>query len=160
VKRPARIQFWPAAVVGLLSMNVVIVMITVAYATHDRSGAVEVDYYQKAVNWDATSRKQLNTNRAIGWSLSLEPTGTSAVTVSVVNNAGTAITGLRLEAECWHNARPTERREVKFDDIGQGKYRAELREARVGYWHFDLTARRDGEVVTATRDVFVGGPGK
>ena len=160
MKRPGRIQFWPAAVVGLLGMNVVIVMITVAYATHDHSGAVEVDYYQKAVNWDSTSRKQLNSNRSIGWTLAAAPSGDSAVVVKAVDGAGVPLAGVRVEALCWHNAWASERRQVIFDEVGQGTYRAEFPAARAGYWHLELTARKAGDVVTATRDVFVGAAGK
>jgi nitrogen fixation protein FixH len=158
--RPGRIQFWPAAVVGLLGMNVVIVMITVAYATHDHSGAVEIDYYQKAVSWDATARKQLNSNRAIGWTLSAEPAGDSAVNVKVVDGAGVPLAGVKVEALCWHNAWPTERRQVSFDEVGSGTYRAAFPAARTGYWHLELSARKADRLVTATRDVFVGAPGK
>lgn len=56
--KPPKALHWPAFIVGLLALNVIVVGITV-FAAVTNPAQVEPDYYERALNWDE-NRPDLN----------------------------------------------------------------------------------------------------
>ncbi len=58
--------FWPGFVITLLGTQVVLILVMAYVASYDRSFAVEPDYYQQALHWNA-HQAQTRANQALGW---------------------------------------------------------------------------------------------
>jgi nitrogen fixation protein FixH len=154
---------WPAAIVGLLALNVAIVGITVYFAQSDPSAAIEPNYYEKAVKWDQTAA-QRDASRRLGWNLVLEfeapASGAGTVTARLTDRSGAALEGASVEMIAFHNARAGDRRVVRTEEHPGGEYRGGLSIERSGRWHLMVTARRGTEIFTTEfdQDVVVAEP--
>lgn len=136
---------WPFAIVGLLGMNVVIVGITVAFATSDRSLAIEPNYYQRALSWDR-AQIQGTRNTQLGWTtgLTLVRTGVDRAKMCLVlrDRGGGPIDEARVTVVAFHNSRASERQSVGLSADGEGRYAGEVEAPRDGLWHFQISAVR------------------
>lgn len=145
---------WPAAVVGLLVASAAGNIAFVMLATRDPSFAVERDYYEKALAWDAT-RAQEARNAALGWRLgaSLVPApGSSGVELAVrlTRRDGAPIEGAMVTLETFHNARAGQVIAASLAARGDGVYGALLPLSRAGLWELRFRVNRAGDVFTAT----------
>ncbi|MCG3121818.1 MAG: hypothetical protein GIKADHBN_00189 [Phycisphaerales bacterium] len=148
-------RIWPAAIIGLLAMNVAIVGITVYFAQSDPSAAIEPNYYEKAVKWDQTAA-QREASRRLGWNIVLDidapASGAGTVTALLTDRSGAALEGASVELVAFHNARAGDRRVVRTEEQPGGQYRGGLNVDRDGRWHFMVTARRGTETFTTEFD--------
>ena len=63
--------FWVGLILALLGGQIVLMGVMTLLATSDASFAVEPDYYQKALHWDATVA-QRRENARLAWSAKIE----------------------------------------------------------------------------------------
>lgn len=148
-KLPAHVA-WPGFVVGLLTMSLTFVTITVVAAVGDPSFAVHEDYYERAINWDRHVDQQRR-NEALGWSvgLSLSPGEPTGVRLLLSDRAGAGLEGASIAGECFHQARAAEVRGMEFAPAGRpGLYEAPVLLDRPGRWRIRLRIEVGGEAFT------------
>jgi nitrogen fixation protein FixH len=154
---------WPMLVVALISINMVIVGITIYLANGHGAGAVEPAYYQKATQWDQTVKRQAASDR-LGWSMSLAihtSAQSSSHTAAAHSHVATPACELRLvlhdaqatpvehaavEVEAFHNAFSRERLYLKLNESAKGIYSVPAPIARAGSWHFRIRADRGSQI--------------
>ena len=136
---------WPAFIAGALALQVLASLVTIYLATGNPSYAVEDDYYQKALDWDA-KRAQDRRNLELGWTLRFEvepaPSTVDQAVLSVVldDAADASIGGASLTVEAFHNARADDILRATLDDRGDGRYAGALPITRRGLWEFRFVA--------------------
>lgn len=158
---PAHIR-WPAGIIALLGMSVVIQTFAIFVAHGDPSFAVEPDYEQKAANYnDVIAQRQANA--ALGWTASVRtspadrPSDAVVVRVRLVDKTGDAVEGADVSFDACHVGRASKVFHSSLSPDASGDYSAELPANRSGIWEFRVTATRTGEVFTAKirQDVLV-----
>jgi nitrogen fixation protein FixH len=143
-------RFWawvPGCIlVGLLGAQLVVL----ANVLDDPASAVERDYYQKALDWDAHQARQRQSH-ALGWqvlsSTVVAPrSGDARLRVRLLDASGSAVAGARIDVLGFPNARSSQIRQLVLAEVSPGAYEAELGPARAGLWEFRLNAVRDADV--------------
>jgi len=120
---------WPAAIVGMLLLNVGVCAVTVTAALRDpASSAVESDYYRKAVDWDA-DRAAWSPLERVGWTARARLVG-GRLRVEVTDRNGDPVTLEHGRAEVFHRADPGARVGTALDGFGF----AEVAPERAGFW--------------------------
>lgn len=144
--------FWAAVPVLLLGASLAGVGAMVSIAVHDPSFALERNYYERAVHWDA-QREQEATNERLGYAftLALRPAedGTE-LEVELADHARVPLSGAEVKVEAFANARAGERRFLTLVPAADGRYRASLGRARAGLWEFRFDVHAGGEHFTRT----------
>lgn len=143
--------FWALSPVLLLGSLLGAQLFFLWGALDDPSFAVEEDYYDKALSWDATMAQQRE-NARLGWTADVEAglrsDGTGNVRVDLDAPTGQPIEGARVSVEAFHNARASHRLEATLHEAAPGRYVASLPMRRPGLWEFRLTAARRADVFT------------
>jgi nitrogen fixation protein FixH len=161
---PDRAWRWPAMVIALLAGQVMLILVMAYVAVSDRSFAVEPDYYEKALHWDA-AQKQSRTNERLGWIVQVAVSQQAdllrnrEIRCTVRDRSGSPIEGASVELLAFPHARGTERSKVTLDPQGAGCYSTSMRVARGGLWEFRIAARRGEELFTAVVRQQVNAPG-
>lgn len=145
---------WPAAVVAVLAGSAAMNIAFVVVATRDPSFAVERDYYQKALAWDAT-RAQEAQNAALGWRLhsSLVPARDGQgmeLRARLTAADGEPIEGAAIGVEAFHNARASHVVSSSLSPRGGGDYSTILPVSRAGLWELRFRIAVGSQVFTAT----------
>jgi nitrogen fixation protein FixH len=149
--------YWPFLLGGLLAAGVGANLYFLARAVSDPSFAVEPDYYEKAVAWDA-HQTQARNNVELGWSVVLEvapadiATGRARVIAKLTGRDGRPVAGASVELEAFHNARAADRLSATLVETAGHDYAADLPVVRPGLWEFRIAARRASETFTAVLD--------
>lgn len=155
---------WPMVIIGLLSVNVIVVAITVIVATSDPSVAVEPDYYQKALTWDSSRDERRDPGEdGVDVSIQLLPNPdrlTDGQVVVSLARSGTPIERAQIEAEVFHFARSGERQIIKLAEQGRGVYAAPASLRREGNWELRLRLVSEGRGYQFTRQVELYGVGQ
>jgi len=150
---PSGRLFWPGIIFGLLALHVLFTLVMVFVATRDRSFAIEPNYYQKGLHWDATA-EQLRTNARLGWKAAIEVggqasvTGQCSLTCRLTTSQGIALDGASIDLVAFPHARANDRSSAVFEPRGEGVYETKLRMARKGLWEFRLVVRRGPDTFT------------
>lgn len=142
--RDHRALFWAASPFLLLGGLLGTQLLLLGDALDDPSFAVEDDYYEKALTWDARMAQERE-NARLGWqvSLSTEGFGPSArVIVKLRDRAGAALEGAEVRLEAFPNARASRVRSVELVEGPPGAYAAQMLVERAGLWEFRVEARR------------------
>jgi nitrogen fixation protein FixH len=139
-----RIWAWvPAMIlVGLLGTQLTVLH----FVLDDPSFALEPDYYQKAMAWDAR-RDAERESLALGWHSEFSATparGASGMLLRAQLRGpdGSPISGATLRIVAFANARASHVQQSELRESSPGLYEAELQSARPGLWEFRLEARR------------------
>lgn len=146
---------WPLFIVGLLVFQVGLGAFFFWKATSDPSFAVEEDYYQKAVNWEA-KQAQDQKNTELGWTLGQsvgtinDDQTTRTVTAELHRADGRAITGAIIRIETFHNVRAGEILRGELEETAPGLYEIQLPMLRPGLWEIRFTAQLELETFTYT----------
>jgi hypothetical protein len=146
---------WPALIIGALVVHVVVSLLTVVVALSNPSYAVEEDYYQKGLAWDAR-RAQERHNLELGWQLDFEvtrpPTAGSdpQLVVHLADRDGLPLDGARIAVAAFHNARADQILRGELAATGAGGYACPLAMRRAGRWELRFTVDRGGERFTRT----------
>jgi nitrogen fixation protein FixH len=156
--------FWPAAIGFILCLGVGANVVLLVVANSDPSFAVEEDYYQKGLDWDA-KRAQDARNEALGWHLDLaavaavgEETPSLELTVALRDPDRVAVDGAALTIEAFPLARSATVDRAAFRAVGGGLYRASLPFRRPGLWEFRIRVERGDDVFTWLTQKDVEGP--
>lgn len=133
---------WPVVIVALLSLNVLVVAITVIAATMDPSVAVEPDYYQKALSWDEGREQRRDpADDGLGVTVRLLPASDrlskGRVTVAI-SRLDEPVQDAHLEAEIFHHARSGDRQKLVLEASEPGVYVADAVLRREGIWEVRL----------------------
>lgn len=158
---------WPAIIIGLISLNMCIVAVTVVCAVRDKSFAIEPDYYKKAVEWDRTARER-DRGVAMGWDVAvtlLEPRQGARLPVLRVSLQGPAVAGgtptpmdgAQVQVEAFAQARSGQRVSAAAEGVGGGVYEVEAPVTRGGVWEVRLKVKRGPDSLSFVRTLLVGG---
>jgi len=155
---------WPAIIIGALTVHALAWIAVAVLATSNPSYAVEEDYYDKALAWDA-KRHQDAVNADLGWTLGAAVDapavagGPAIVTATLVDRDGQPVDGATVAIEAFHNARADLILRARLGAAGEGRYTAELPMRRDGRWEMRFTAQRGVDRFTAVvADHFVVTP--
>jgi nitrogen fixation protein FixH len=159
---------WPGIIFVMLGGQLLLMAFFLYLAVSDGSFAVEPDYYQKGLHWDATLA-QRRENTRLGWSVAIEikdagdTPAVREVRCRLTDKSGTPLDGATVDLTAFPHARGNQRATVTLLPAGNGEYRRELPMNRTGTWEFRLVASRGPEVFTDTQlhDVYSaeeGGP--
>jgi hypothetical protein len=145
---PAK-YFWPGFVTLLLTFSVGSGVVTVMAAFSD-GGAEVVSGYAEGDESLKRERRQARQNRALDWSVDLQPVkadgdGPTTIELTVTDSRGTPLAGL--------DGKVTLRSPAKSDPLGEstlagvpgkeGTYRTELPVDRRGLWDFVVELKRN-----------------
>jgi nitrogen fixation protein FixH len=145
------------ALVGVITMSTMIGAAALIYHAHaDPSFAVETDYYDKAVHWDASAAQQRR-SAELGWRLRIAAGASDGFELTLTDGLGLPIDGASVAVEAFHNARSADRITLAPKDSGGGVYRQTADFARPGLWEFRVIARRGEDTFTAVRQIVVSG---
>lgn len=128
---------WPLAIGGLLIGNV-IAMVVLAVVANDGGTQVIPAYYDRAAHYD-DELARASASRALGWHAEVA-IAAGAIDVTVSDAAGRAVDGARVRVTGYQRAHAGEPVDVELARVGDGQYRAGVRERRG--WH-DLTVVAD-----------------
>lgn len=153
MSRARTFRVFPGLIFVFIGLNVCIVGITVYAAATDKSFAVEPDYYRKAVGWDRAAT-QARRSAALGWRASIEigPVAGSVrpAVLRLRDREGRPIAGAAVELTAFASLDAARRVGRDMPETEPGVYAAAIPIAAGGVWECRVTARRNGEVFTAT----------
>jgi nitrogen fixation protein FixH len=148
----------------LLGATLVGWAVMVSLALNDPSFAVEPDYYQKALAWEA-HQAQERENERLGWQARAQAKavpgwpGQRELTVELTDRTG-RLSGASVSLAAFHNARASTIIESALTEKAEGAYSARLPMRLPGEWELRLTAIRGDErftqVLRATVDAAPG----
>ncbi len=145
------IQRWPAAIVAVLVAQMGFGIWMARLANSDPHFAVESNYYNKAVNWDATMA-QARTDRALGWKAATTLTRTSgrgaALRVTLVDSLGGVLQADSVQVEALAIAHASQPDSLALRPDGVG-YTAPIVDAGAGLWEVNVRAVKGRDVFTA-----------
>lgn len=152
---------WVGLILALLTGQILLMAAMVYLATSDASFAIEPDYYQKGLHWDATAA-QTRQNQRLGWSATIElgteirGTGERTLICILRDRAGQPLDGATVDAVVFSHTRGNDRATVTLLPAGSGRYEAPVRFARAGVWEFRLAIQRGPDTFTYVeqRDVY------
>ena len=156
---------WLGFIVVLLVGQVLLMLVLVYLATSDASFAIEPDYYQKGLHWDAVAA-QARQNARLGWSVRIElgpdenVRGERALICRLADREGQPLDEATVAVVAFSHARGSERTAVTLPWAGSGRYEAPVRFAREGLWEFRLAIQRGTDTFTYVeqRDVYLTEP--
>ncbi len=128
---------WPLAIGGLLVGNV-IATVVLAMVANDGGTQVIPAYYDRAAHYD-DELARASASRALGWHAEVA-IAAGAIDVTVSDATGHAVDGARVRVTGYQRAHAGEPVDVDLARVGDGHYRAGVRERRG--WH-DLTVVAD-----------------
>jgi nitrogen fixation protein FixH len=125
-------------------------LIVLAGVLEDPSFAIEKDYYQQAVDWDAHQARQRR-SRTLGWQATavagpLATSGLTRLSVQLRDAAGEALVGAQLSMLAFANTRSAQGVREVLRETTPGLYEASLGRARSGLWEVRLNAVRGSDV--------------
>ena len=151
--KPSRHLFWPILLTSLISIHIVSVVVMVIVATHDRSFAVEPDWYLKGLNYEQTAQQQRENSR-LAWSVQLDVsqpfTGTHQrnVICTVLDRAGKPVENATVDLVAFAHLRASQRASCVLLPRAGGIYGATLAFEDPGVWEFRLIIARGAETFT------------
>ena len=146
---------WPWAIAAFLTFDVVLAIVLLNVATGDPATAVETNYYEKGLNWDASQAAQ-RASDALGWSSDLRVVAapgdgrTHRVVIRLTDAHDVAVDNAAVAIECFANARAGNRLAVRCRAEGAGVYVADINATHGGIWEFRLRAERGDDVFLST----------
>ena len=156
--------FWVGLIVGLLSAQLLLMFVAVYLTVADRSFAVEPDYYQQSMDWDARMAQQRR-NEQLGWQVELSVAdeanlfGDRKFLCRLTDGQGSPLDGAVIDLVAFPHARGSDRFSATLTPVGEGRYETTLRITRRGKWEFRLVAEHQGETFTHTQLYDVQPPG-
>jgi nitrogen fixation protein FixH len=156
--------FWVGLIVGLLSAQALLMFAAVYLIVADRSFAVEPDYYQQSMDWDARMAQQRG-NEQLGWQVELSVAdeadifGDRRFLCRLTDRQGSPLDGAAIDLVAFPHARGSDRSSATLTPLEDGLYETTLRIARRGKWEFRLVVEHQGETFTHTQLSNVHPPG-
>ena len=144
---------WPMIVIGLLLFNVGVCFTTV-FAAVSNPPAVESDYYQRAVDWDAARAASPDISKR-GWNVETSFVGPQAarIRIALTGDDETVIDGAVLRGVAFHQAFATDRRDLAFTETAPGVYESPWPTNLPGFWEVRLVIDADAVSASMTRTI-------
>ena len=141
---------WKLVPVAVLLPTVLFAAWRIAVALDDPHFAVAEDYYVAAEDHDALVAAR-RAAAALGWEaeLAAPALGAEVVELTLRDGAGAPLAGAAGTLRAFHNAYPGQAREVAWEELGEGRYRAAVALDRPGQWRFDLRFTQGEDAWTA-----------
>jgi nitrogen fixation protein FixH len=99
------------------------------------------------------------TQEALGWTADPEApsraNSPSPVALGIKDRAGAPVSGLSVELRVWRPVGAAPDIRTRLDEIGPGRYAAELALPQPGQWQFDFVARRGAQEYVLGRRIIV-----
>lgn len=151
---------WPAIVIGLLSLQVVICTVAFFVATADPSQVVVSNYHAKALAWDEYRAEQ-RAVAVLGWQTGVEVSpeadmlGDRTLRFSLNDAKGEPLTGARVSVITCHFARANQLIEADLTEAAPGQYVARINMRKPGRWSltFDVTHGENHYPITLEQQV-------
>lgn len=146
-------RWWPVGIVTALGLTVGGNLWVAMIAKDDPSFAIEENYYQRALQFDAQRGVEQRSDR-LGWSLELEhgeasPAGTT-LTARLTDATGAPVTDASVQVRLTRVARSQQAYPVTLRAEG-GAYTAQVPVDAAGLWDVALEARRGPARFVAAR---------
>ena len=148
---------WPLGIVAVLAISTIGQIWFAVVANRDQAFAVEDDYYNKAVHWDA-ELAQRQENGVLGWHI--VPTlqlgrgnGEGALSIELRDSTGAGITGADVQVLAMHNARAARQLSATMAEVGDGTYRVLLPAQRPGEWELRFSVQRGSQRFTVSERI-------
>lgn len=147
--RPLQGYIWPLLIVLLLGAQVTFLFVTVTLAVQDPSFAVEENYYDRAVNWDAYAKASRAIDDA-GWNVQIslrddaDVLGYRTLVISILDAAGRPVRMQEIGGELFQHAQASFRQPLALTREEDDRYAANVRMEQAGWWGVRLTMTRDG----------------
>lgn len=135
---------WWLVPFGLLGATLVGWGVMIHLALDDPSFAVEPDYYQKAVDWDAHRARQLESER-LGWSADVHVSDASRLVIELADARGAPLRGADVRVESFHNARAAHISRHQLVEGEPGHYAVTVPPMRPGLWEIRVLAVRGAD---------------
>jgi len=149
--RRARPNLWPFVPALLLGAVLAGLGTMAAIAIRDPGFALEPDYYQKALAYDAEIEQRAR-NTELGWKVELgdiRARGRAAeIELALADAEGRPISGATVEFEAFAVARSSLRTTARAPETTPGIYRARVDGARGGLWEIRVDATLAGSRFT------------
>lgn len=143
--------YWPLIIVGLLLISVGSNVYLIYRAVNDPSFAVEPDYYQKAVDFDAIQEAQRTSDR-LGWKPDVSLDADSQLRVELRDAKEMPVEGVKLHLEAFPITRSQQFLKTELEEVSPGVYLWKKRLSYHGQWEFRLTGDRgDQHFIHTTR---------
>lgn len=154
--RPSFVLSGRMVLAGFIGFFVVVagvnaIMMTAAIKT--MSGVEAKSAYETSQRFNGEIAR-MHAQAERGWQAQAQVNRTGAdaeITLSLLDNSGTPVPGLGIEAQLQHPANRSEDRIASLVETGSGRYAAKLPAIHGGAWTLTLEARRDGEAVFSSR---------
>ncbi|MBM3909103.1 MAG: FixH family protein [Gemmatimonadetes bacterium] len=144
---------WPIGVAAVLVLAILGNIYVAVRANSDPTVAIEPDYYQKAVRFDADQALRRRSER-LGWRVTLTATRTSATDAEVVavlvDSTGASVRGAVVRVAARAVVRSNDVFSATAIEAGD-RYLAAVPVNRGGLWDFDVEAVRGGERFVASQ---------
>ena len=156
--------FWPGFVITLLGTQVVLILVMAYVASYDRSFAVEPDYYQQALHWNA-HQAQTRANQALGWRVEMGVSDESdvyrnrGIRCTISDRTGNPIDGAHVEIVAFSHVRGADRQHATLVPRETGRYDGQLRVTHGGLWEFRISIQRGTERYTTIERTDISLPG-
>jgi nitrogen fixation protein FixH len=139
--------FWPIFLTSLIGIHIVSVVVMVSVATHDRSFAIEPDWYQQGLGFEQVVQQQRENSR-LNWSVKLHvgqpQLGTTwrRITCRVVDAAGVPVTNAVVDLVAFAHLRASNRKSCVLRPRDAGQYEESLAFDELGIWEFRFVIKR------------------
>lgn len=143
---------WAWFPVGLLGLLVSVQAVLFKLSSGDESFAIESDYYQKAVDWDARARER-QMSEHLGWqahSVITSSASGSMLRVELLDASARPLTAANVTVDAFPNARANQVQHLALQEVGPGTYENTLRLTHTGEWEIRVTARSEKDTFTQT----------
>ena len=155
LERRAR-RFWVSVIVGFLSLQVVIGIVSIVLSISDPTLAVIPNYHQAALDWDVTHRARQLADQ-LGWQVDYnivpsEHAGRRSLLVTILDRAGKPLPGLNVSAKLYRHARGSVMDKFKLTKVADGNYQADTKLTDVGLWQIELVIEGDHGIASLSRE--------
>jgi nitrogen fixation protein FixH len=140
-------------ITGLIGIHIVSVVTMVIVATHDRSFAVEPDFYQKGLHYEQTL-DQRRENSRLGWTAKVEVSrplsGSNArsVVCRLSDRDGQPLNDAKIDMVAFAHLRASRAQSCVLFPQDSGRYVVSLAFDDPGIWEFRLVVTRGKDTFT------------
>jgi nitrogen fixation protein FixH len=149
-----RYLLWPILISSLLGIQIISVVTMVVVATHDRSFAIEPDFYQKGLHYQQTI-EQRRENARLGWSVKLDVSrplsGSNLrnVTCRLFDRGGKPLQHAKIDLVAFAHLRASHAESGVMLPQDAGQYVATIPCADPGIWEFRLVVAQGKDTFTS-----------
>lgn len=154
-ERRAR-RFWVSLIVGLLSLQVVIGILSIVLSLSDPTLAVIPNYHQAALDWDVTHRARQLAEQ-LGWRIDYnvvpsEHPGHRSLLVTILDRDGHPMSGLNVSAKLYRHARGSAVDQFRLTTVADGNYQGDTALTDSGLWQIELVIEGDHGIASLSRE--------